>query len=149
VITENAGLAAVELLAKLHTAHLKRGSERYFFQRIDEFDGWQFGSVGIDVERGDVGDMNALGVWEPAAVKEHQYWLATEAACLILTSDWVFRLPKSETEEERSERTAKETHRQEAIQRRMKALLQRFVISLFSKSSDNSQKRGVNCSCRQ
>ncbi len=60
-------------------------------------------SYGVDVIEGKVADMLALGVFEPALVKEHAIKIATEAAAMILRIDDIIAASKLEEEKKGEE----------------------------------------------
>ncbi|KAL1747768.1 chaperonin Cpn60/TCP-1 family [Schizophyllum fasciatum] len=74
VLAENAGLDAAELVAGLRAAHF--GGQR---------------TAGLDLERGEVGDMRALGVTESYKLKRQVVLSASEAAEMIIRVDDILR----------------------------------------------------------
>lgn len=77
-ICENAGFDATDILNKLRHKHAK--GETWF---------------GVDIETDGVCDTLNSFVWEPALVKHNALMAATEAACLILSTDETVRNPRS------------------------------------------------------
>ena len=59
-------------------------------------------TAGIDINKGDVGDMKELGVFECYRVKEQALLSASEAAEMIIRVDMTFTAPKRERTDERS-----------------------------------------------
>ena len=85
-IAENAGLDAIEIILKLRAAH-EQGKINY----------------GVDIDRGDVGDMLEKGVLDPLKVKLQVITSATEAAEMILRIDDIIAAGKAKTEEKKKE----------------------------------------------
>jgi len=73
-ISDNAGLDSAELVAQLRAAHNSGKS-----------------SMGLDIEKGCIGDMASLGVVESFRVKFHMLVSAVEAAEMILRVDDIIR----------------------------------------------------------
>ncbi len=86
-LAENAGLDPIDIMADLRAAH-------------EDPSKW---SYGVDVIEGKVADMLALGVFEPALVKEHAIKIATEAAAMILRIDDIIAASKLEEEKKGEE----------------------------------------------
>nr|WCZ58598.1 T-complex protein 1 subunit beta [Andalucia godoyi] len=74
VIAENGGYDAADLVAQLRAAHIEGNAH-----------------AGLDMNRGAVGDMAAMGVVECAKVKKHAVQAAAEAAEMILRVDDILR----------------------------------------------------------
>jgi T-complex protein 1 subunit beta len=74
-ICDNAGLDSSEIVANLRAAHGADPASR----------------MGVDVMRGDAGDMKELGVYEAYRVKSQVVKSATEAAEMILRVDDIIR----------------------------------------------------------
>ncbi|MEM5830139.1 MAG: thermosome subunit beta [Candidatus Aenigmatarchaeota archaeon] len=91
-IAENAGLDTIDIILKLRAEH-EKGNVTY----------------GVDIDKGDVGDMLEKGVIEPLKVKMQMIASATEAAEMILRIDDIIAAgrPKKE-EKEKSEETESE-----------------------------------------
>jgi chaperonin GroEL (HSP60 family) len=70
-LAENGGLDAIDVLVELRNKHSTKGNEAY----------------GVDVLASKVGDMKALGIYEPSRVKKQAIASATETARLILRID--------------------------------------------------------------
>ena len=85
-IAENAGLDAIEIILKLRAAH-EQGKINY----------------GVDIDKGDVGDMLEKGVLDPLKVKLQVITSATEAAEMILRIDDIIAAGKAKTEEKKKE----------------------------------------------
>jgi len=85
-IAENAGLDAIEIILKLRAAH-EQGKVSY----------------GVDIDKGDVGDMLEKGVLDPLKVKLQVITSATEAAEMILRIDDIIAAGKAKTEEKKKE----------------------------------------------
>ncbi|MEM0480966.1 MAG: thermosome subunit beta [Candidatus Aenigmatarchaeota archaeon] len=85
-IAENAGLDAIDIILKLRAAH-EQGKSTY----------------GVDVDKGDVGDMLEKGVLDPLKVKLQVLSSATEAAEMILRIDDIIAAGKAKTEEKKKE----------------------------------------------
>jgi thermosome len=85
-IAENAGLDAIEIILKLRAAH-EQGKVSY----------------GVDIDKGDIGDMLEKGVLDPLKVKLQVITSATEAAEMILRIDDIIAAGKAKTEEKKKE----------------------------------------------
>jgi chaperonin GroEL (HSP60 family) len=72
VLTANAGLPAASLVTQLHRAHRTA------------FAAEQACHLGIDLASGQLCDMRAAGVLEPAAARAHAVAAAVDAACAVL-----------------------------------------------------------------
>lgn len=83
IICDNAGLDSGEIIANLKKA-VNDGST----------------TAGVDVNKGDVGDMKELGVFECYRVKEQALLSACEAAEMIIRVDMTFTAPKRERTDE-------------------------------------------------
>ncbi len=83
-LAENAGLDPIDIMADLRAAH-------------EDPSKW---SYGVDVIEGKVADMLALGVFEPALVKDHAIKVATEAAAMILRIDDIIAASRLEEKKE-------------------------------------------------
>jgi thermosome len=94
-LAENAGLDPIDMMADLRAAHEDPAK-------------W---SYGVDVFAGEVADMLALGVFEPAIVKEHAIKIATEAATMILRIDDI--IAASRLEEKEKEKKEKKEEKEE------------------------------------
>jgi thermosome len=94
-LAENAGLDPIDIMADLRAAHEDPAK-------------W---SYGVDVFAGEVADMLALGVFEPAIVKEHAIKIATEAATMILRIDDI--IAASRLEEKEKEKKEKKEEKEE------------------------------------
>ncbi len=70
-LAENAGMDAIDALVALRAKHGKSGNS----------------SWGVDVYKGEIADMTALGVVEPAKVKKQAIASASEAARMLLRID--------------------------------------------------------------
>ena len=70
-LAENAGMDVIDTIVSLRNKH-KEGNGK---------------TVGVDVVAGKVGDLKALGIYEPAKVKKQAIMSATETARLILRID--------------------------------------------------------------
>lgn len=81
-IAENAGLDTIDIILKLRAEH-EKGNVTY----------------GVDVDKGDVGDMLAKGVVDPLRVKMQMIASATEAAEMILRIDDIIAAGKVKKEE--------------------------------------------------
>ena len=79
-LCDNAGYDSTDILAGLRKKHAT-GEGQWF---------------GVDLNKGDICDTFAAGVWEPAANKVNSFAAATEAACLILSIDETVVAPKSQ-----------------------------------------------------
>jgi thermosome len=90
-LAENAGLDSIEIIMKLRSAHAQPNGI----------------SIGINVFDGGIADMYALGVIEPAAIKQNAIKAATEAATLILRIDDMIVASKLEKGEEKGKETKK------------------------------------------
>ncbi len=90
-LAENAGLDAMDILAKLREAHEK---------------GNQY--AGVDVFDGNIKDMLREGIIEPIRVKLHAIKAATETAQLILRIDDVIAAKPFEKEKEKEEKGKEE-----------------------------------------
>jgi archaeal chaperonin len=77
-LSENAGMDPIDTLASLRAKQLK--GEKW---------------TGIDVMKGQVGNMKSSDIIEPLSVKEQIVSAATEAACMILRIDDVIATAKS------------------------------------------------------
>jgi thermosome len=91
-IAENAGLDAIDIILKLRAAH-EQGKTSY----------------GVDIDKGDVGDMVEKGVLDPLKVKLQVITSATEAAEMILRIDDIIAAGKAKTEEKKKETEETET----------------------------------------
>eukprot|EP00166_Cyanidium_caldarium_P005506 ctg_672.g372 len=76
MIADNAGLDATDLVSKLRAAHAGG-----------------FVTAGLDIERGEVVDVGALGITESFKLKAHMVSSATEGAEMILRVDDVVKAP--------------------------------------------------------
>ncbi|MEM1687655.1 MAG: thermosome subunit beta, partial [Zestosphaera sp.] len=85
-IAENAGMDTIDIILKLRAEH-EKGNITY----------------GVDVDKGDVGDMLEKGVIEPLRVKTQMIASATEAAEMILRIDDIIAAGKSKKEESKKE----------------------------------------------
>jgi len=88
-IAENAGLDTIDIILKLRAEH-EKGNVTY----------------GVDVDKGDVGDMLEKGVIDPLKVKLQMIASATEAAEMILRIDDIIaagRVKKEESKEKEEE----------------------------------------------
>ncbi|ABL78095.1 thermosome subunit beta [Thermofilum pendens] len=94
-LAENSGLDPIDIIADLRAAH-------------EDPSKW---SYGVDVVNGGVTDMIALGVFEPATVKDHAIKVATEAAAMILRIDDI--ISASKLEEKKGEKEKKEEKEEE------------------------------------
>jgi T-complex protein 1 subunit beta len=74
IVAENAGLDSAEIVSNLRTAHYSGQT-----------------TAGIDIEKGVVGDMKALGVLEPLKLKLQVLLSAAEAAEMILRVDDIIK----------------------------------------------------------
>ncbi|PLJ77646.1 thermosome subunit beta [Infirmifilum sp. SLHALR2] len=83
-LAENAGLDPIDIIADLRSAHEDPAKWGY----------------GVDVNNGGVADMLALGIFEPASVKDHAIKIATEAASMILRIDDIISASKLEEKKE-------------------------------------------------
>jgi chaperonin GroEL (HSP60 family) len=90
-LIENAGLDPLEYIMKLRAKHKETG-------------GW----FGVDVFRGEIADMKALGVIEPVSVKVNAIKAGTEAAALILRIDDLIAAARSKGAEEKGKKEEKE-----------------------------------------
>jgi chaperonin GroEL (HSP60 family) len=91
-IAENAGIDAIDIILKLRAAH-EQGKTSY----------------GVDIDKGDVGDMVEKGVLDPLKVKLQVITSATEAAEMILRIDDIIAAGKAKTEEKKKETEETET----------------------------------------
>jgi len=91
-IAENAGLDAIDIILKLRAAH-EQGKTSY----------------GIDIDKGEVGDMLEKGVLDPLKVKLQVITSATEAAEMILRIDDIIAAGKAKSEEKKKETEETET----------------------------------------
>jgi len=83
ILADNAGLDSTELVAKLRAQHHAG-----------------FSTSGLDLEKGDVGDMRELGVTESYKLKRQVLLSASEAAEMILRVDDIIRCaPRKRTRE--------------------------------------------------
>lgn len=105
ILCENAGLDASSILSELESIHGQLNDNHYF---------------GVDIDRGCAGDLFKKYVFEPTIVKRNALMCACEAACLILSIDYVIKMPQEETEEQRSSRLAKEYRERQIAQRKWK-----------------------------
>jgi T-complex protein 1 subunit eta len=84
-LCDNAGYDSTDILAGLRKKHAvgtgQQGKGQWF---------------GVDLNKGDICDTFASGVWEPAANKVNSFAAATEAACLILSIDETVVAPRSQ-----------------------------------------------------
>uniref|UniRef100_A0A6T6L5U2 T-complex protein 1 subunit eta n=1 Tax=Timspurckia oligopyrenoides TaxID=708627 RepID=A0A6T6L5U2_9RHOD len=81
-LCDNAGFDSTNVLNKLRAKHA-----------VDDESGrW----IGVDIDSGDVCNTWESFVWEPALVKLNAIAAATEACCLILSTDETIRNPQSE-----------------------------------------------------
>ncbi|MEM0038634.1 MAG: thermosome subunit beta [Zestosphaera sp.] len=87
-LVENAGLDPIDMLSELRSAHNKPEGVRY----------------GVNVFKGKVEDMEAMGVVEPLAVKTNALKAGTEAATLILRIDDVVAASKAKEEKKKEEK---------------------------------------------
>ncbi|MEM2076009.1 MAG: thermosome subunit beta [Zestosphaera sp.] len=87
-LVENAGLDPIDMLSELRSAHNKPEGVRY----------------GVNVFKGKVDDMEAMGVVEPLAVKTNALKAGTEAATLILRIDDVVAASKAKEEKKKEEK---------------------------------------------
>jgi len=85
-IAENAGIDTIDIILKLRAEH-EKGNVTY----------------GVDVDKGDVGDMLEKGVIEPLRVKTQMIVSATEAAEMILRIDDIIAAGKAKKEEGKKE----------------------------------------------
>ncbi|MEM0476444.1 MAG: thermosome subunit beta [Candidatus Aenigmatarchaeota archaeon] len=85
-IAENAGMDTIDIILKLRAEH-EKGNITY----------------GVDVDKGDVGDMLEKGVIEPLRVKTQMIASATEAAEMILRIDDIIAAGKAKKEEGKKE----------------------------------------------
>ena len=91
-IAENAGLDSIDIILKLRAAH-EQGKTSY----------------GVDIDKGDVGDMLEKGVLDPLKVKLQVITSATEAAEMILRIDDIIAAGKAKSEEKKKESEETET----------------------------------------
>ena len=70
-LAENAGMDVIDTIVALRNRHKESNGK----------------TVGVDVLAGKVGDLRALGIYEPAKVKKQAIVSATETARLILRID--------------------------------------------------------------
>ncbi|MCE4616999.1 MAG: TCP-1/cpn60 chaperonin family protein [Desulfurococcales archaeon] len=84
ILAENAGLDSIEILMKLRAAHEDPAKKFY----------------GIDITSGEIKDVYALGIIDPARVKINALKAATEAATLILRIDDIIAASRTKEEEE-------------------------------------------------
>ncbi|MEM5820642.1 MAG: thermosome subunit beta [Candidatus Aenigmatarchaeota archaeon] len=91
-IAENAGMDTIDIILKLRAEH-EKGNVTY----------------GVDVDKGDVGDMLEKGVIEPLRVKTQMIASATEAAEMILRIDDIIAAGKSKKEEGKKEEEGEES----------------------------------------
>lgn len=73
-IADNAGYDSAQLVSELRAAHAQGKS-----------------SIGLDMEKGKIGDMKELGITESYAVKRQVLLSASEAAEMILRVDDIIR----------------------------------------------------------
>ncbi len=95
-LIENAGLDPLEYIMKLRARHKETG-------------GW----YGVDVFRGEITDMKALGVIEPVSVKINAIKAGTEAAALILRIDDLIAAARSKGAEEKGKKEEKKEEKEE------------------------------------
>ena len=86
ILAENAGLDSIEILMKLRAAHEDPAKKFY----------------GIDITSGEIKDVYALGIVDPARVKINAIKAATEAATLVLRIDDIIAASRTKEEEEES-----------------------------------------------
>ncbi len=91
-LVENAGLDPIDMLSDLRSAHSRPDGVKY----------------GVNVFKGKIDDMEALGVIEPLAVKINALKAGTEAATLILRIDDIVAASKAKEEKEKKEEKKKE-----------------------------------------
>jgi T-complex protein 1 subunit eta len=103
-LCENGCLNVAQVVQELEMLH-KHETNRYY---------------GVDIERGCAGDLYAMSIFEPTVVKRNALMCAVEAACLILSIDYVIKMPQEETEEQKGVRMAKEHRQQQLAQRQWK-----------------------------
>jgi thermosome len=94
-LIENAGLDPLEYIMKLRAKHKETG-------------GW----FGVDVFRGEIADMKALGVIEPVSVKVNAIKAGTEAAALILRIDDLIAAARSKGAEEKGKKEEKKEEKE-------------------------------------
>ncbi|KAA6388707.1 MAG: putative T-complex protein 1 subunit beta [Streblomastix strix] len=82
-LADNAGLDSQELVSKLRTAHFKHA------ESFNKGATKESCVLGLDLDRGEVADMEKLGVVEPVRVKSSMLNSASEAAELILRVDTI------------------------------------------------------------
>jgi T-complex protein 1 subunit eta len=107
-LCENGGLNVADVISELQSIHSQANdtnTNRYY---------------GVDMERGCAGNLYEMNVFEPTSVKRNALMCACEAACLILSIDYVIKMPQEETEEQRNARVAKEYRQQQIAQRKWK-----------------------------
>lgn len=73
-IADNAGYDSAQLVSELRAAHAQGKS-----------------TIGLDMEKGKIGDMKELGITESYAVKRQVLMSASEAAEMILRVDDIIR----------------------------------------------------------
>lgn len=82
IIADNAGYDASDIVARLRAAHAR-----------DE------DTAGVDIRRGGIGDMRALGITESYKLKSHMVMSATEAAEMIVRVDDVVKAAPRQRED--------------------------------------------------
>ncbi|KAG2391784.1 hypothetical protein C9374_013269 [Naegleria lovaniensis] len=126
ILCDNAGLNASKVIDTLSSLHEKGESYQYYglnlyknaimnllpsaICKIEE-------STGKSFIRDIPQELRNSTVLEPCSVKRNVFQSATEAACFILSIDYVVVMPPLETEKERSERLAKLYSQQQALQK--------------------------------
>ncbi|KAL0490638.1 TCP-1 chaperonin, eta subunit [Acrasis kona] len=104
-LCENAGMNIAEVFGELESIHQDH-NQNWFY--------------GVDVLNGCAGDLKQNSVYEPVNVKKNALMCACEAACLILSIDYVVKMPQEETEKEKGARVAKQYQEQKIAQNKWK-----------------------------
>lgn|SRR5690606_14299240 len=86
---------------------------------------------GIDITNGKAGNMLEIGILEPSIVKKNALQCAVEAACTILSIDYVIQMPQEETEKERSKRIQKELIERKKAEKKWKEFITSKRKELF------------------
>lgn len=126
ILCDNAGLNASKVIDMLTSLHEKGETYKYYGLNLDKnaiMNLLPSAMCKIDesTQKTFIRDIpqeyKNITVLEPCSVKRNIFQSATEAACFILSIDYVVVMPPLETEKERSERLAKSYSQQQALQK--------------------------------
>lgn len=100
ILCSNSGMNGLDMVHQLHT------KQPLLF--------------GLHVQNKCIAPIHELNIWEPSSVKLNALECAVEAACIILSIDYVIQLPPDETDQQRSDRIAQELQQKKQAEREWK-----------------------------